>query len=141
MVHHLTDLAKHRVVCNLLGLGDKPTHRHDNAPLDADDPLKLAAEEFGPRLAMTGIILWVKGDWAEVSHTLGLPSVTSKHAPGPFCDATCDNLHERYRGVFLLAWPWRLYGKTTRPLALRARFAYGWTPKRSERASWHGFGT
>ena len=54
-------------------------------------------DKFGPGLGFTGIVLWLKGDWAEASHTLALPSVCAAHRPCPFCTQSSSTLHSSYR--------------------------------------------
>ena len=77
--------------------GQRPTTRHDIALLD--DQLCGLRESHGEYLGFTAVALWLNGDWAEASHTLGLPSVASKHAPCPFRGMRLGGLHDRYRSL------------------------------------------
>jgi len=91
----------------VLGQGVRPSRRHDGEPWRSADPLGAAQDTA---LGCTGMLLWLKGDWAEASHTLGLPQVTSANAPCPFCDDAQCRLHASYRSMSL-----RGVGGTPRP--------------------------
>ena len=52
-------------------------------------------------------LLFVKGDWAEYSTTLGLASWTDAIRPCFKCNASADELHD-YAEVSALSLPWRL---------------------------------
>lgn len=71
--------------------GKRPRARHDQ--VDEDEELVSLANTLGDDLGLTAVLLWVKGDWAEASHTLGLPSTASKHCPCPFCSLGKARLH------------------------------------------------
>ena len=86
--------------------GLRPQRRHDGA-WAPDDAFGQLASVLGNEFGFKAILLWVKGDWSEVSHTLGLPAVTSHHNPCPFCTLRQPELHERYR---LLSLPPRTQG-------------------------------
>ena len=62
-----------------------------------DESLKALIAQYGANLGFTACILWLKGDWAEASHTLALPSAVSKHNPCVFCSSCSDDLHAHYR--------------------------------------------
>ena len=80
----------------LLSEGRRPVARHDSS-VSKDPMLKQLADAKGGMLGFRGVLVHLKGDWAEVSHTLGLPSVASKHAPCPFCASSSAALHTMYR--------------------------------------------
>ena len=86
--------------------GSRPARKHDGSAFDLSDSYVDAVREFGQDLGLTAVVLWIKGDWAEVSHTLGLPSVTSKWAPCLFCECTKADMHEHYRSISSSSWPW-----------------------------------
>jgi hypothetical protein len=67
--------------------------RHDGNGID--DELRRTIDKHGASLGFTGAVTWIKGDWAEVSHTLAMPSVGSKHCPCPFCSCTSETMHTR----------------------------------------------
>jgi hypothetical protein len=86
--------------------GQRPLLKHDGSCFDAGDEFGNIAIEHGSSLNYRAVILYIKGDWAEVAHSLGLAGVTSKHCPCQFCYASKENLHTRYRSVSPLHWPW-----------------------------------
>ena len=98
----LMQLISWSAVC--LANGQRPLRYFDNTPLP--ECLHSALEQFGQDLGCSGVLLWFKGDWAEASHSLGLPAVTAKHAPCPFCTAGKDDMHARYRECSSASWPW-----------------------------------
>ena len=69
-----------------------------------------ALAEAGEDLPCAAMVLYIKGDWAEVQHSLGLPSIASRYNPCPYCDCTSHDMHDRYRGMSSAArgWPFRL---------------------------------
>ena len=78
-----------------LDLGRRPAARHDGSPWAEHDPIRRLADEHGEDLPKA-VLLWLKGDWAEVHHSLGMPSVVSTHCPCPFCTLRQDELHSQY---------------------------------------------
>ena len=96
-----------------LAEGVRPDTRHDDLPWEPEDPLVLLRNEHGPALGFQGVLIWCKGDWGEVGHTLGLRQVTTKWAPCPFCRSTQACLHTGYRSASIheLPWPARTSGE------------------------------
>ena len=83
----------------VLSAGIRPTQRHDTRD-DCDDPqLGEIIGDLGPNLGFTAICLWLKGDWAEASHTLALANVMQKYQPCPFCCVDKAGLHTHYRNA------------------------------------------
>ena len=89
-----------------LAQGMRPDTRHDLLPWQEDDPLPRLREQHGPALGFQGVLIWCKGDWGEVGHTLGLRQVTTKWSPCPFCKTTQDCMHRGYRSASLCELPW-----------------------------------
>ena len=85
--------------------GRRPSCRHDGTAFEVDDPCQKALDTSGAALPRAALI-WVKGDWAEMSHTLALQPVTCKHAPCPFCTATGPQLHVGYKAISAASLPW-----------------------------------
>lgn len=83
-----------------LARGRRPDARHDGSPWPGGVGQRGPAE-----LGFTACVVWIKGDWAEVAHTLGLPACVSKHCPCPFCVASKHELHSRYRAMSTAALP------------------------------------
>jgi hypothetical protein len=50
-------------------------------------------------------LIWLKGDWAEAHHSLGMPSVTSHNCPCPFCALKQPSLRDHYYGCGDLPLP------------------------------------
>ena len=76
--------------------GRRPPARHDESPWHPTDPIRQLEDEYGSMLPKA-ILLWLKGDWSEASHSLGLPSVRPFHCPCPFCAKRGNRLHSQYR--------------------------------------------
>ena len=76
--------------------GRRPALRHDSSVWDPEDPVFQLALRYGERLP-TAVLVWLKGDWSEVHHSLGLPSVLSRVSPCPFCAAHSGTLHDLYK--------------------------------------------
>lgn len=81
-----------------LAEGRRPEQRHDGTAWDPSDPIRRLAGELGDVLP-TAALVWLKGDWAEVHHSLGLPSVSSTHSPCPLCAAQRLDLQKCYRSL------------------------------------------
>ena len=64
-----------------------------------DEQLGGLIRDFGRALTSPALVLWVKGDWGEASHTLGLPSVSSKFGSCPMCSLGSDDFHTLYRSL------------------------------------------
>ena len=88
-----------------LASGLRPEKKHDGTDWAPDEPLKQIADSRGRSLNFTACLLFLKGDWAEWSHSLGLPAATSKFHPCPFCDCDKSNLHERYSSLSCAEFP------------------------------------
>ena len=76
--------------------GKRPASRHDSTPFTVGDSLLELLLSEGEDLGITAAFIWCKGDWSEVSHTLGLPSVNSYHGPRACCGLKQDALHDDY---------------------------------------------
>lgn len=72
--------------------GAWPTARHDGQPWRPEDKARQtrAGAPFGWRV----VVAVVKGDWAEYSHSLGLPSHADGIAPCPWCFTSPDQMYE-----------------------------------------------
>lgn len=68
-----------------------------------------------------GVWLWLKGDWGEVAHSIGLPAIASKNNPCPFCRCNRDDMHDHYDEINLLEWPWEERAEDSYELDCRAR--------------------
>ena len=79
--------------------GQRPLHRHDQYADVVDDDLAELSGEHGSELGFRAVVLWLKGDWAEASHSLGLPSVVSKHCPCVFCLSDLAGMHTNYKNL------------------------------------------
>lgn len=84
-----------------LACGQRPTRRHDHLEFDPLDPVLTATEDLGVDFGFTAVVMWLKGDWGEVSHSLALPSVSCYHCPCPFCTLTQPRLHSCYRTMVM----------------------------------------
>ena len=95
--------------CRAMLSGRRPTLSYTGLPFDrhGSDCSRMLAE-CGDRLPCEAMILYIKGDWAEVQHSLGLPSITSRWNPCPFCQCTSHDMHDRYSGMTTSQWPWPL---------------------------------
>ena len=89
--------------------GRRAERDYDGREFAAGSPLLSAIDEYGVDLNFTAIIFWIKGDWAEIAHTFGLPACTSIHNACPFCTSRGGcHLHSGYRNASLGCWPWPL---------------------------------
>jgi hypothetical protein len=79
-----------------LACGKRPAMRHDLSQWRQHDPMIAVANSFGEDLGFTAILIWLKGDWGEVHHTLGLPSVAVSNCPCVFCRLPKNQIHEHY---------------------------------------------
>lgn len=57
-------------------------------------------------LLFYGVLLWIKGDWAEHSKTLGLMSWAASVNPCSLCHCSKAELHTKYARVSALSLPW-----------------------------------
>lgn len=81
-----------------------PSHRHDGRPWDAENDTNRMelAESPMPRRC---VLVHLKMDWAEVAHTMGMPSWSSSKRPCFKCTATSPSLH-RYYDITAFGLPW-----------------------------------
>ena len=71
--------------------GAHPLARHDGSPfLDTEEQRRLVA---GNPLSMPGVVLCLKGDWAEFCERFGLPSPSSGLRPCFCCAASGPDLY------------------------------------------------
>ncbi len=68
-----------------LARGEWPSARHDGGPLRPSDVWR--ATTAGQTIHMRAACLYVKGDWAELTATLGLPSWNSGVRPCYTCNS------------------------------------------------------
>ena len=66
--------------------GTRPIRMHDGT--DSDDITKA-----GQALGYSGVLIYIKGDWAEHAHSLSLQSWASVWQPCQFCELTKDSLN------------------------------------------------
>ena len=81
--------------------GVSPSHRHDGAPWAVGDALGVVTP------LRTAVLLWIKGDWAEHNHTLGLSPWSTWANPCAFCRGIRDAIHMHYRSCSLTSLPWQ----------------------------------
>ena len=68
--------------------GKIPSTQHDGRPwLDGTAP-----DDVGGDLGFRGMVMYVKGDWAEYAATMGLPTWQNQFHSCPFCPITKDAL-------------------------------------------------
>ena len=75
--------------------GQHPTGRHDGEPWKESDEVR--ASMAGTPLGFRALCLFVKGDWCEYSHTLGLPAWNDGVSPCPLCFATQETFYDTNR--------------------------------------------
>lgn len=80
-----------------------PSVRHDGKPWNEQDSTR--ANKAGLPLLARGVLIQLKGDWAEFCQRLGYPTWTSSLRPCFLCAAAPDTWYET-RGVSLLGLPW-----------------------------------
>ena len=82
--------------------GIHPAQRHDgNEWMDQDVARKSYS---GEQLGFRAVCLFVKGDWAEYSHSFALPAWNDSKSPCPFCTTTQGDMFE-FRGFGPLTMP------------------------------------
>ena len=89
-----------------LASGERPVKGHDGVALPEDHALMEQRRSHGESLPLTGVILWIKGDWAEAAHSLGLPTVSSKFEGCPYCSCNSHDMHSLYHRAAIIDWPW-----------------------------------
>ena len=89
-----------------LASGVRPHSRHDARPFGATTDA-LRAELAGKPLAIVGALVWLKADWGEYVHTLGLTSWSHAIHSCPLCKCTKDQWI-RPAGFDALSFPWPL---------------------------------
>ena len=82
-----------------LKLGERPAMKHNHKSFEQGDALLELLHQEGTSLGVTAAICWIKGDWAEFCHSLGLPSVSSFNSPSPYSTLTKKQLHEHYESM------------------------------------------
>lgn len=87
-----------------LAEGRRSSFSFDDRPLPA--PLAEKQRQHGDELGFSCMLLYVKQDWGEAAHSLGLPSVVAKHSPCPYCTCTKATLHLQYQQISVGDWPW-----------------------------------
>ena len=63
------------------------------------------ARKAGTALSIRSCLLFIKGDWAEYSHTFGLAAWNTRLAPCPFCLTTTEHMY-RFGDHTLHSSPW-----------------------------------
>ena len=71
--------------------GEHPRTRHDQTPWTVGDGTRFG--DAGRPLGWRAVVIFVKGDWSEYAHTLGLPTWSDQISPCPICFASPDELH------------------------------------------------
>lgn len=74
---------------NAMGKGVFPSTRHDGTTFGEGDSGRSSLS--GQPLGYRAVCLFVKGDWAEYNHTLGMPPCSDKTAPCPLCMASSSD--------------------------------------------------
>ena len=73
--------------------GHWPDRRHDGALFDTEEDHPRLAKAGSP-LGFKAAPVLLKGDWAELHHTIGLPSWKDRISPCPWCMVEHHCLHE-----------------------------------------------
>ena len=81
--------------------GEYPPTGHDGRQRALDEP---RAALSGDELHFKGVLLHIKGDWAEFAHTLGFPTWSSNRNPCCFCHTDRLGMYSLH-GASLLALP------------------------------------
>ena len=81
-----------------------PLGRSDREPWSELDCLWRAGVA-GAELRARGMLLYIKGDWAEMSHTVGFPAWNSVKHCCLFCDCVKDTMLD-FHDVSLVDLPW-----------------------------------
>ena len=80
-----------------LAQGSFPDARHDGTPFRANGD-DCRSPHAGTDMGFKAICLFIKGDWAEYNHSLGLPSCKDGKAPCPLCISDSSMLY-RWDGL------------------------------------------
>lgn len=95
-----------------------PAQRHDGAQWrNPHDSIRHRAA--GSELTCRGALLFIKGDWGEYSHSIGLAAWNTRAAPCPFCRCTTDDMYA-IGGLSLEGGPWSRAGAEEYEQACRA---------------------
>ena len=105
--HSMWQILRYIKYCLLaLADGKRPaTDVNGNAWAD-DHIMKTVIGKYGTDLGVTGLVGWLKGDWADVNKTHGVPSVMSSNNPCPFCSCKSADMHAHYAEVGVDFLPW-----------------------------------
>lgn len=87
-----------------LAAGTFPTSRHDGEPWRASDEAR--ANRGGQPLGVQGCVIFLKGDWAEMTTTMGFPAWSSSMRPCFLCNATPARMYVT-EGINPGSLPWR----------------------------------
>jgi len=83
--------------------GQYPSARHDKAAWRRSDVENGRPSMADSKMGFKAVCLFLKGDWAEFAHTLGLPAWNSVIAPCPCCFAEPSQLYDA-SGLSPLGW-------------------------------------
>jgi hypothetical protein len=89
-----------------LAEGKCPSSRHDYEPFNTD---VRRAELGGKAMSCRAALLYLKGDWAEYSSTVGMPSWQDGLRPCFVCNADRGNFYTT-EGISAVTSPWRENG-------------------------------
>jgi len=78
--------------------GKRPPRTWDDKPWDPSSPVGTAAKER-PDLSYRAALIYIKGDWSEHAHSLGLASWSSAWSPCQFCTLAKFELHSLYHDM------------------------------------------
>lgn len=88
-----------------LAAGEYPATRHDGEPFAPSSDVQRISTS-GNKARVRGMLLFVKGDWAELGSTVGLPIWNDSMRPCYSCNVSLAGL-STVAGVSLLEVPWR----------------------------------
>ena len=86
--------------------GTWPVHRHDGAAFEEGETTRSAMA--GRPLKWRGAIIFVKGDWTDMCHSLGFTSWAHNRFPCFLCDATQRSLYD-LQNLSPVTFPHRLH--------------------------------
>ena len=81
-----------------MGKGVRPPQRWDGAEWTPSCPIGKSARDR-PHLSYRAALIYIKGDWSEHAHSLGLSSWSSTWAPCQFCTLIKSDLHSMYNNM------------------------------------------